>query len=208
VTTSPGSGRARATRRELLVTAAGGAAAGTALVRAGAAVAAGATAVPETPAQRLRRLLRVELLLLFSYQHVLGASVLDPPAQRLLTPFSGHEEVHVHTLTRLLERLGEPLPAAPTDVAAADRRLARRGVGGRLGQLRGSADAVRLLLDVERVVTGAYFVALTKLEDVGLIRVAVQIMASEAQHEALIGELLYHGDAQRAVPYGLVQGTQ
>ena len=50
--------------------------------------------------------------------------------------------------------------------------------------------------------------ALTKLEDPALIRLAAQIMASEAQHEALIGELLYHGDAQRAVPYGLIQGRQ
>ena len=35
-----------------------------------------------------------------------------------------------------------------------------------------------------------------------------QIMANDAQHEALIGELLYPGDTQKAVPYGLVQGVQ
>jgi hypothetical protein len=120
----------------------------------------------------------------------------------------GHEQSHVQALTRMLQRLGGPLPSAPPNVATADRRLAHRGVDERLGQLTGSGDAVRLLLDVERVVTGAYFVALLKLEDTALIRLAAQIMGSEAQHEALIGELLNHGDAQRAVPYGLVQGKQ
>ena len=37
---------------------------------------------------------------------------------------------------------------------------------------------------------------------------AAQIMANDAQHEALIGELLYPGDTPNAVPYGLVQGVQ
>ena len=55
---------------------------------------------------------------------------------------------------------------------------------------------------------GAYFVALTKLEDRRLIGLAVSIMGAEAQHEALIGDLLYPGDAQKSVPYGLIQGTQ
>jgi hypothetical protein len=197
----------RATRRELLVAGAGAAVTGTGLVRAGTAEAAGSSStVSETPAQRLYRLLSVELLLLFCYRHVLGASVLKPRARQVLTPFVGHEQSHVQALTRMLQRLGGPLPSAPPNVATADRRLAHRGVDERLGQLTGSGDAVRLLLDVERVVTGAYFVALLKLEDTALIRLAAQIMGSEAQHEALIGELLNHGDAQRAVPYGLVQG--
>lgn len=196
------------TRRELLTTGATAAVAGTGLVRAGVALAAGATTVPETPEQRLSRLLNVELLLLFSYEHILGSSLLRPQAQRVLTGFRDHEQAHVHALEQLLPRQGGSLPSAPTDVAGADRRLAHRGVAGRLGQLRGPRDAVNLLLDLERVVTGAYFVALTKLEDTTLIRLATEIMASEAQHEALIGELLYHGDAQRAVPYGLIQGQQ
>ncbi len=196
----------RATRRELL-TGAGAAVAGTALVCAEVAAATTAPA-PETPGRRLSRLLSVELLLLFSYQHVLSSSVLHAHARGVLTPFVAHEEAHVQTLTQQLQRLGEPLPAAPSDVAAANRRLARRGVPSRLGQLRGSGDAARLLLDLEQVVTGAYFVALLKLEDPALIGLALQTMGCEAQHEALISELLNHGDPQQAVPYGLIQGQQ
>jgi hypothetical protein len=199
----------RATRRELLVAGAGAAVTGIGLVRAGAAEAAGSSStVPETPAERLHRLLSVELLLLFCYQHVLGASVLEPRHRQVLTPFLAHEEAHVQALTRMLQSHGGSLPSAPPDVASADRRLAHRGVSERLGQLTGSGDALRLLVDVERVVTGAYFVALLKLEDTALIRLSAQIMGAEAQHEALIGEVLYHGDAQQAVPYGLIQGTQ
>lgn len=200
-----------ATRRELLRAGAGAgaAAAGTALIGGGeAARAATGAPVPESPGRRLSRLLSVELLLVFSYQQVLASSVLRSHARRVLTPFLAHEQAHVQALTQQLERLGEPRPAGPSDVATADRRLARRGVAERLGQLQGSGDAVRLLLHLERVVTGAYFVALLELQDTALIALAAQIMASEAQHEALIGELLYHGDPQQAVPYGLIQGTQ
>ena len=81
-------------------------------------------------------------------------------------------------------------------------------MGGRLDQLQGSKDALYLLLAVERVAVGAYFVALAKLENPPLMTLAAEIMANDAQHEALIGELLYDGKAAQAVPYGLVQGVQ
>lgn len=198
-----------ATRRELLVTGVGAAAAGAALVGAAPALAeTKAPAAPETPAERVRRLLSVELLLVFCYQHVLDSSILKPRAERVLAPFLMHEQAHVQALTKYQRRLGGPLPGPPADVASADRRLARRGVSGRLGQLHGSGDATHLLLDIERVVTGAYFVALLKLQDAALIRLGAQIMAAEAQHEALIGEVLDHGNVQQAVPYGLIQGQQ
>ena len=96
--------------------------------------------------------------------------------------------------------LGGVAPSPPANVAAADIDLARRRVKGRLGQLRGEQDALRLLLAAERVVVGAYFVALTKLEDRRLIVLAAQIMANDAQHEALIGELLYPGTRPEGGP--------
>ena len=55
---------------------------------------------------------------------------------------------------------------------------------------------------------GAYFVALIKLEDPALITLAAQIMANDAQHEAMLGEILKPGNTGVAVPYGLVQGVQ
>jgi hypothetical protein len=184
------------------------AAAATTLIGASPALAATMPAAPESEATRLSRLLRVELLLLFTYQHVLGSTVLTPRAQRVLTPLRAHEEAHVQALRTRLIGLGGMVPEPPANVAAADRDLARRSVTGRLGQLRSSDDALYLLLAVERVVIGAYFVALITLQDPQLITLSAQIMASDAQHEAILGELLYSGNAQMAVPYGLVQGVQ
>lgn len=167
-------------------------------------------ALSATPddADRLRRLISVELLMLYCYQHILGGSLLRPRAHRLLLPVRGHEEAHVQVLSARLAALGGTPPAPPASVRKADRDLARRGVGGRLGQLQGQRDALFLLLAVEQVVVGAYFVALTKLGDPRLVTLAAQIMASDAQHEALVGVALHPRDVQAAAPYGLVQGIQ
>ncbi|MDQ6835145.1 MAG: ferritin-like domain-containing protein [Actinomycetota bacterium] len=195
------------TRRELLVAGAGAAVTST-LLAPGAAHAAGVTTAPEAPAYRLHRLLRVELLVVYCYEHVLSASLLRPRARRLLLPLHGHEQAHVHLLEAELRRLGGTPPAPPASIKQANRDLARHHVGGRLGQLQGSRDALFLLLALEQVSVGAYYVALTKLTERRLITLAAQIMASEAQHEALIGLALNPGRAQNAVPYGFVQGIR
>jgi hypothetical protein len=197
------------TRRELLVAGAragAGGAAATALIGAGAAHAAAPAS--EVEATRLERLLSVELLMQFCYTNVLDSSVLTPHAKAVLTPLRAQEEAHIRALRARLAGFGERGPQAPDSVAAANRDLARRSVKGRLGQLQGSHDALHLLLALERVVVGAYFVALTKLPDPKLITLSAQIMAADAQHGAIIGELLYPGNAQNAVPSGLVQGVQ
>lgn len=198
----------RPTRRELLIAGAGAAAA----TLIDAASADGATVPTSTPAEfeaeRIERLLRVELLLLFSYQHVLDSSILPLRERRALEPLRAHEEAHIRALAAHLKALGGTVPAPPANTTAADKDLAHRKVRARLGHLQGARDALGLLLAVERVVVGAYFVALIKVDDPRLITLIAQIMAADAQHEAVIGDLLYHGNAQLAVPYGLVQGVQ
>ena len=195
------------TRRALLAGAGVSAAGAVALVEAAIASATGSVE-QESETTRIAKLLSVEMLVVFTYQHVLGSSLLSPHARAVLGPLRNHEEAHVRVLTTELAVLGGVTPTPPTDVAAADRDLARRSVTGRLGQLQGSEDALRLLLAVERVAVGAYFVALINLQDPQLITLAAQIMATDAQHEAIIGELLYSGNAQKAVPFALVQGSQ
>lgn len=206
---------APSTRRELLTAGLAGAALtvpAAAALTAPAITAAATTATerPDPPAGRLRRLLAVEQLMLYCYEHVLAAPFVSDPARPVLALQARHEQAHIRALTEALQRLDPAgaVPAGPTDVSVADRDLARRNVAGRLGQLQGEKDALHLLLDVERVVGGAYFVALTKLAEPSLITLAVTIMAAEAQHEALLGELLYPTHPDRAVPYGLIQGTQ
>lgn len=184
---------------------------GTAALAAGAAtlsVTHASAAVPQSDADRLRRLISVEMLILYCYERILQGPLLDPRARRLIEPLPAHETAHIHALSARLTARGGTPPPPPASDKQADRDLGRRGVVGRLGQLNGEHDALHLLLAVEEVVVGAYFVALTKLADPRLVTLAVQIMASDAQHEALIGEALYPGDAQKAVPSGLVQGRQ
>lgn len=159
--------------------------------------------------ERLKRLLSVEQLVLYSYRHVLASTVLGPAARRALAPIPGYEQAHVRALQiQLAARRGGKGPPPPASDAEANRYLARRRVSGRLGQLQGERDALHTLLAVERVVVGAYFVALLGMEDHGLIVLATQIMASDAQHEAVLGGQLHPSDIPDAVPYGLVQGVQ
>jgi hypothetical protein len=156
----------------------------------------------------LERLLSIELLTLYTYEHVLGSSILPPAARRTLAPVLAHERAHVAALHAQVSRRGGHVPPPPPSIATANRYLARRQLAGRLGHLRGAPDALYLLLSVERVTIGAYFVALRELRDTRLILLATQIMASDAQHEAIIGRVLHPGDTPDAVPYGLVQGLQ
>jgi hypothetical protein len=93
-------------------------------------------------------------------------------------------------------------------VKTANRYLANRNVAGRLGQLKGSRDALNLLLRLEQTMIGAYFVALINVNDSKLISLVCQIMANEAQHDAMIGLSMPKGKPGKAVPYGLVQGLQ
>jgi hypothetical protein len=198
----------RATRRELMVAGAAGAAGLMALPAAAAAATTSSAQPPVSETDRLQRLVRLELLLLYCYGHVLDSGILRPHAQRTLAPFPGHEQAHVAALERRLTARGGAVPPGPDSIATANRYLANRGVGGRLGQLKGEPDALYLLLTLEQVTIGAYFVALTKLHDAELIQLACEIMANEAQHDAMIGLTLPKATPGSAVPYGLVQGLQ
>jgi hypothetical protein len=161
-----------------------------------------------TDVARLQRLMRLEMLLLYVYDHVLTSPVLPASAHPAVAQMRGHEQAHVAALGAQLAARHAGPPPPPPNITVANRYLARRDVGGRLGHLRGPKDALFLLLSVERVAVGAYFVALREMRDPGLIVLAAQIMASDSQHEAIVSEFLNPGDIPSAVPYGLVQGVQ
>ena len=196
------------TRRELLGAGAVGAAGLLALPAAAAADTTTTSEAPISAAERIRRLIQLELLGVYCYRYVLGSSILGPAAHSRLAPFVGHEEAHIGALTARLKARGGTVPPGPDSIKTANRYLANRGVGGRLGQLKGERDALYLLLTLEQVTIGAYFVAMTKLRDSELITLVCQIMGNEAQHDAVIGLSLPKATPGTAVPYGLVQGLQ
>jgi hypothetical protein len=196
------------TRRELLGAGAAGAAGLLALPATASADTSTTSEPPFSETDRLQRLIRLELLLLYCYRYVLGSSILGPRVHRTLAPFVGHEQAHIDALQTRLKARGGTIPAGPDSIKTANRDLAHRTIGGRLGQLKGPTDALRLLLTLEQVTIGAYFVALTKIKDPELITLACQIMANEAQHDAMIGLSLPKATPGSAVPYGQVQGLQ
>lgn len=202
------------TRRELLGAGAAGVAGagGVVALLAGPATAAGTTsstsAAPISEADQLERLIRIELLLLYAYRNVLGTSLLGPRTHARLAPFVEHEEAHIDALGARLKAHGGTMPAGPDSVATANRYLKHRKIGGRLGQLKGGPDALRLLLTLEQTTIGAYFVALIHLTDAKLIGLVCEIMGNEAQHDAMIALSLPKATMGSAVPYPLVQGLQ
>jgi hypothetical protein len=205
-----------ATRRDLLrwgiaggLGAVGAVGAGARLPAAWAAATAPAAAVapgPTTDAALLVRLLRFQRLVVFVYEHVLASAPLSPQERQVVQGLQGQEEAHALALTVALHRLSGALPGGPANVDAANRDLARRQAPERLGQLRGARDALQLLLAVERMAEGVYYVAITQLDDAGLLRLSAEIMASAAQHATVLHLLLHPGDPASAVPYALVRG--
>ena len=166
------------------------------------------SAPPTSEADQLQRLIRLELLLLYAYRNVLQTSLLGPRTHARLAPFVAHEEAHIVALGARLKAHGGTMPAGPDSVATANGYLKHRKIGGRLGQLKGGPDALRLLLTLEQTTIGAYFVALIHLTDAELIGLVCEIMANEAQHDAMIGLSLPKATMGSAVPYPLVQGLQ
>ena len=199
-------GAGLSTRRDLLAAAAGTGAA--LLVPTAASAATVAPPVPHTDAGWLERLMGVELLALYSYDRVLAGPIDRGSVRAVVTRLRGQERAHVTALRGAVDRHGGRAPGPPASLAEANRDLARRQVSGRLGQLRGSGDALNLLLAVERVAVGAYYVALMNLSDGSLARLLAAMMANDAQHEALLHEQLHPGDIAGAIPYGTVQGVQ
>jgi rubrerythrin len=168
--------------------------------------ATGAIARPETDATALRAALAIEQVVVFSYQHVLRTVSLAAGTTQLVSRFAAQERSHAAMLTAALQKLGGTPPAAPVDVKAADRVFAARDFSQRLGDVHTEKEAVDFLFGLEGLAEGAYFVAISKLQDPRLLRMAAQIMGNEGQHAALLGLLKHPGDATKAVPNALVEG--
>lgn len=140
----------------------------------------------------VRALIRAEQVLVETYEQLTAASLLPGGAVSMALEFLAQERQHVAQLTTLCRRLGGRPPRKV-------RRL------GRFGALDGS-EAVTFLLGVERAALSVYYTELARIRDPQLARAATAIMANEAQHAALLREVLSPGDTLRAVPSSFVFG--
>jgi len=155
----------------------------------------------------LRTALASELLAVYCYQRVLGSGLLDGRTMRLASQVLVQERAHVRALRGVLAASGGTPPRAPTSPAQADRELSILLVSNRLGALHSGEDARKLLIALEGVLEGAYFVAIGGLSDPGTLQLAAEIMANEAQHDVLLRLLAHEREPAKAVPSALIQGT-
>jgi ferritin-like protein len=175
--------------------------------RPGAARAA-AVAAPQTDGDLVGEMLGAEVLAIAVYEAVVGSGLLSPQPEHAARRVLAQERAHVGALQPALEKLGGTMPPSLTGAAAVDKALADRRIAGRVTKLRTEHDCVSLLLDLESEVQSTYFKAMSKIQDRGVIRLAAQIMANEAQHATAISEARRPGDIGQAVPYAFVEGRR
>ena len=166
-----------------------------------------AVAPAQSDAAVLARTLQIEQLVSIAYRQAIGSGALGPTVIGPLRALLSQELEHVATLEHGLRGLGASVPAPPAGVASAQAALVRHHVFASLTRLRTQHECLRLLIDVESLAEGAYFSAISKLSDPGLLRTSTEIMGCEAQHWTLLSALQHHGNVDRAVPYPFVQGS-
>ncbi len=173
---------------------------------------AGATPPPASAAadtHLLQDLLRTERLTIAVVARVLASDHLGARGRRLARQVLAAEQVHAGALQQALHALRAPLPAiGPVPATALDRGLAQRRVGRTVEDLHSEHDCLDLLLSLESIAEGALYAAMSQLADPGHQRLAAELLASEAEHEALLGLLREPKDFDRAAPYAFVEGIR
>jgi ferritin-like protein len=196
------------TRRQTLVRGVGAAAGLSARAPAAARADSSDPAKPklspnDQDAQTLQKLLDAERLLLYGYRHALGTGYLNHDAQEVALRQLAQEEAHADALHSHLSALHvsrsvyaetNPGPFPPSDVAD----LIQIVVDERT--------ALQVIVQIENVAESSYFTAVGTFNDTGLVRLATEILACEAQHWTMLVGLLHKGDATKAVPTPYVRG--
>jgi hypothetical protein len=197
------------TRRALLRTGIVGtvaAAAGSAVLRDPATADADILGGAHGDAALLERIVAIERLISFAYDHVIANIQLSATAAPIVRDFAAQEREHVQLLSSALRDLGQAPPPAPTDANTVSGRLAALHGSGSLTSFRRQVGAVEYLIGIETVAESAYFSASSKLSDPRLVVLAAGILGCEAQHWASLNGLLHPGEVLQAAPYSTVHG--
>jgi hypothetical protein len=194
----------RLTRRDLVSRGIAAAAAASLLT---ATLDSAALAATETDAQILAATLAVEQLALVAYHQVLASGTLLPHPERIVRGLLDQELEHISVLTRELVGLGAQPPTVAPDPASVEKALAAHNTPTSLTDLHTQHDSLKLLVNVETILEGAYYAAISTLHEPRLLATSAAIMANEAQHWTLLSGLQHHGDVSLSVPYAFVQGA-
>lgn len=150
--------------------------------------------------------LRLQSLGLWVYDRVLEHGRLDPGPRRLIEALRRDEREHLTAVGSELTVHGH-LTLPGWTLRSASAELSRHGVGASVVSLQTQHDSLRLLIDVESMLEGAWFSAIAKLRDPRLAGLAARIMACEAQHWTVLSSVSHHGDPKLTVPYPFVRGS-
>jgi hypothetical protein len=155
-----------------------------------------------TDAQLLGELLEFEQLELAVDELALRSGALSPPTAALVRRIAAHERAHASALAAW------PGVVAPAALGHADLGAAMkaRGIAVDLGRARTDRQWLAVLEVVDTAVEGAYYAAIGLLRAPAAASLAATILASEAQHRALLSRQRYPHTIVFAVPSGLVHG--
>jgi len=166
-----------------------------------------ASAPASTDASSIAALRQVEQAVVVAYRTALASGRVDAKlARRLRGPYA-EQRTHVRMLSRQLALLQPGAFVSPPSIAAARQLFASHHFTASLFSIRAERDVLELLAGAEGVAIGASFKAMSQLTSASLLRAIAEMMASDAQHAAVLGELLYPTDITRAGPDPCVEGT-
>lgn len=190
------------TRRGLLsgVVALGAAATASGPAAEGAGAAAGAA----TQSQLLAELLKLEGAMAYAYEKAVGSDAPGPALKRVLALVLEHERAHLEVLSAAAG--AQPRLYMPADRSAAQAVLSDHHLSRSLASLRSEHDWLAFLAALEAAAEAAYYKAISKISAPALLRTAAEILASEAQHSAMLGQRLHPTDIGKAIPDAFVQG--
>jgi len=190
-------------RRELITATAAAAAAALGADAASAKAAVNSS----SESQAFSYALQVERAGVIAYRQVLSTSVLSAAARAQVELLRAQEDQHVARLEQILRGLGATIPQGPATIAAVEALLNQHQVHLSLTALASQHDCLRLLIDVESLTEGAYYKAIPQLTQPSLLRAAIEIMGSDAQHWTVLSGLQHGGDVSLSVPYPFVPGS-
>jgi hypothetical protein len=196
-------------RRDLIRTGIVGAAAvvaGGAVLRDPAAAKADILGEAKGDVALLERIVAIEQLIAFAYDHVSSKISLSGKAAATVATFASQEHEHVRLLSSTLRDRGHTPPPPPTDVASVSRQLTALHGSGSLTSFGRQVGALEYLIGIETVAESVYYSATSKLSDPNLVALAAGILGCEAQHWTSLEELLHPGDITQSVPYSTVHG--
>jgi hypothetical protein len=162
---------------------------------------------PPSDATLVAQLIVLERVMQDVYGRAIASGKLDSAGLALAHDVLGHERAHESVLLRELRLLrGSELPT-PRSTRELEKELAKHHTKVALDRHRSGRGWLKLLVDVEDVLERNYHTAISILRRTTLLTLASEILASEAQHSALLGDLLSPRNVQKALPNAFINGT-